>query len=60
MASAPIPACRDFESFSIPSEKPTINRIRVTSMAMATMLIAERTGRCARLETTNLFIIGSY
>jgi hypothetical protein len=29
----------------------------VTSIAMATMLIADRTGRCARLETTSLFII---
>src|SRR5579864_3229443 len=56
MTSAPIPACRCFESFSIPSEKPTITRMSVTSSAMAMMLISDRTGRCTRLATIIRFI----
>src|SRR5579884_3170501 len=56
MTSAPIPACRCFESFSIPSEKPTITRMSVTSRAMAMMLISDRTGRCTRLATIIRFI----
>src|SRR5215469_4404996 len=57
ITSAPIPACRERESFSMPTERPTISRMSVTSRAMARMLMAERTGRCARLDTIILFIM---
>src|SRR5689334_16133989 len=56
MMSAPTPACRCLESFSMPSEKPTITRMSVTSTAMATMLMTVRIGRCTRLATIILFI----
>src|SRR6185312_601913 len=49
--SAPMPYWRVFESLSMPSERPTISRIMLTSIATATMLIIERMGRWARLET---------
>src|SRR5437762_4943725 len=57
IASAPIPAWRDRESFNIPTDRPTINRISVTSRPIAAILITDRTGRCARLETIILFIM---
>src|SRR5579871_987275 len=57
MTSAPMPACLCLESLSNPRQSPTISRIKVTSSAMATTLIRERTGRCARLATIILFII---
>ena len=56
MMSAPIPFWRSAESFMMPMERPTISRISVTSMAMATTLMADRKGRCTRLEKTILFI----
>src|SRR5438445_6656624 len=59
ITAAPIPAWRDRESFSNPIEKPTMSRMSVTSSAIATMLMAERRGRCARLETIILFIMKS-
>ena len=55
--SAPIPACRCFESFTMPNESPTISRISVTSRATATTLIKERIGRYSRLPTIILFIM---
>src|SRR5882762_1898856 len=58
ITSAPMPCCRVRESFSIPNEKPTISRISVTSSAIATMLISDRSGRCARLATIILCIMG--
>src|SRR3954465_1033886 len=54
--SAPVPAVRILLSFKIPSERPTISRISVTSTAMATMLINDRIGRCTRLERIIFFI----
>src|SRR6266852_3085197 len=42
ITSAPIPAWRERWSFNIPTENPTISRIRVTSRAMATTLMPER------------------
>src|SRR6185369_1791797 len=56
ITSAPMPFWRSAESFMIPTDKPTIKRIRVTSTAIATMLMTERNGRCTRLEMTILFI----
>ena len=57
MTSAPMPACRCRESLSIPSDSPTISRMRVTSKAMATILITDRIGRCTRFATIILFIM---
>src|SRR5262249_51627861 len=57
--SAPIPACRCFESFKTPSANPTINRINVTSSPMAKTLISDRMGRCTRFATIILFIIST-
>src|SRR5258708_33362252 len=51
-----MPACRVFESLSMPYEKPAISRISVTSRAMAKILMAERRGRCTRLEMTRRFM----
>jgi hypothetical protein len=36
---------------------PTIERIMVTSMATASMLIDDRKGRCSKLPMTNLFML---
>ena len=58
ITSAPMPAWRCRASFSMPTESPTISRISVTSSAMATMLISDRMGRCTRLATIILFIMG--
>src|SRR5882762_4518291 len=52
-----MPACLALESLSIPTQSPTISRIRVTSNAIATMLIRDRSGRCTRLPTIILFIM---
>src|SRR5208337_1956942 len=49
MMSAPMPAWRFLLSSSMPIERPTINRISVTSTATATTLIMVRNGRCTRL-----------
>src|SRR5271165_1659180 len=49
MMSAPIPACRFRLSSSMPTDKPTISRMSVTSTATATTLIMVRNGRCTRL-----------
>ena len=57
ITSAPIPACLCLVSFRMPSDNPTISRIRVTSRATATILIRERIGRCTRLPTIIRFII---
>ncbi len=54
--SAPMPTVRFLASFSIPSDRPTITRISVTSTAIATMLINDRTGRCNRFAKIILFI----
>src|SRR5258708_4006107 len=56
MMSAPMPAWRVLLSLRIPVERPTISRIRVTSTATATMLMADRSGRYTRLATIILFI----
>src|SRR6516225_7329727 len=58
--SAPMPACRCRESLTMPSDKPTISRISVTSRPTATTLISDRTGRCTRLPTIILFIMGMF
>ncbi len=55
--SAPMPAVRVRLSCSIPSERPTISRISVTSSATATTLISERSGRCTKFPTIMRFII---
>src|SRR5258706_2057925 len=55
--SAPIPAVRVRVSCSIPSERPTISRISVTSSATATTLISERSGRCTKFPTIMRFIM---
>src|SRR6267143_420089 len=55
--SAPIPAVRMRLSCSIPSERPTISRISVTSSATATTLISERSGRCTKFPTIMRFIM---
>src|SRR6476646_10400008 len=59
ITSAPMPAWRCRASFSTPTERPTISRISVTSRAIATMLISDRMGRCTRLATIILFIMGA-
>ena len=43
--SAPMPLVRCFWSFSMPMKMPTMDRIMMTSMATASTLMMERTGR---------------
>ena len=57
MMSAPMPTCRFLVSVSMPTERPTIRRIRVTSTATATMLMMVRKGRCTRLAKIILFMV---
>src|SRR6185436_16504255 len=57
ITSAPMPACRALESLRMPSDRPTINRMSVTSRAIATIEISDRIGRCAKLATIILFIM---
>src|SRR4051794_11877698 len=58
MMSAPMPTWRSRVSLSMPTDRPTITRIKVISTAMATMLMRERIGRCTRLATIILFMDG--
>src|SRR5256885_6586281 len=43
----------------MPMESPTMSNIRVTSSAMATILISDRIGRCTRFATIIRFIMMS-
>jgi hypothetical protein len=54
--SAPMPLVRCLESFNMPMKMPTMDRIMTTSMATASTLMMERTGRCNRLAKMSLFI----
>ena len=54
--SAPMPLVRCFWSFNMPMKIPTIERIIITSIATAVMLIRDRIGRCRMLAITSLFI----
>ena len=47
-----------FRSVQQSVEQATTIRIMVTSSAIALMVISDRVGRCTRLATTILFIIG--
>ena len=57
MMSAPMPTCRFLVSVSMPIERPTMRRIRVTSTATATMLMMVRKGRCTKLAKIILFMV---
>ena len=56
MMSAPMPTWRFLASLSMPMERPTMSRIRVTSTATATTLMMVRNGRCTRLAKIILFM----
>src|SRR5947207_10197427 len=43
----------------MPMESPTMSKIRVTSSAIATILISDRMGRCTRFATIIRFIMMS-
>src|ERR1017187_6658291 len=56
--SAPTPSWLSFDPFTKPEKSATTSRIMVTSSAIAHIVINDRVGRCTRLATTILFIIG--
>src|ERR1700678_1228282 len=54
--SMPMPLVRSLKPFSLPIRMAVMERIMMTSMAMARQLMSERSGRWTRLPTTSLFI----
>src|ERR1700735_5508176 len=54
--SMPMPFCRVLKPLSLPIRMAVMERIMMTSMAMARQLMSERRGRWTRLPTTSLFI----
>ena len=54
--SAPMPLLRARESLSMPMKMATIDRIMITSMATASTLMMERSGRCSKLAKMSLFM----
>src|SRR5882757_1480664 len=55
--SMPMPLVRSLKPLSLPSRMAVMERIMMTSMAMARQLMTERRGRWTRLPTTNLFML---
>src|ERR1700721_4031800 len=54
--SMPMPLVRSLKPLSLPIRMAVMERIMMTSMAMARQLMSERRGRWTRLPTTSLFI----
>src|SRR5437899_1697470 len=54
--SMPMPLVRSLNPLSLPIRMAVMERIMMTSMAMATQLMRERRGRWTRLPRTNLFM----
>src|SRR5580704_16647371 len=55
--SMPMPLVRSLKPLSLPIRMAVMERIMMTSMAMARQLMSERRGRWTRLPTTNLFML---
>src|SRR6266699_1215152 len=55
--SMPMPLVRSLKPLSLPMRMAVMERIMMTSMAMARQLMRERRGRWTRLPTTNLFML---
>src|ERR1700761_8287464 len=55
--SMPMPFWRVLKPLSLPMRIAVMERIMMTSMAMARQLMSERRGRWTRLPATNLFIL---
>src|SRR5271156_5961906 len=55
--SIPMPFWRVLNPLSLPIRMAVMERIMMTSMAMARQLMSERRGRWTRLPATNLFIL---
>src|ERR1700748_586406 len=55
--SMPMPLVRSLKPLSLPIRIAVMERIMMTSMAMARQLMSERRGRWTRLPATNLFIL---
>src|ERR1700733_9970932 len=55
--SIPMPFWRVLKPLSLPMRMAVMERIMMTSMAMARQLMRERRGRWTRLPATNLFIL---
>src|ERR1700744_4693162 len=55
--SIPMPFCRVLKPLSLPMRMAVMERIMMTSIAMARQLMSERRGRWTRLPATNLFIL---
>src|SRR5258707_6672001 len=55
--SMPMPLVRSLKPLSLPIRMAVMERIMMTSMAMARQLMRERSGRWTRLPTTNLFML---
>src|SRR5215469_8443446 len=55
--SMPIPFVRSLKPLSLPIRIAVMERIIITSMAMARQLMSDRRGRWTRLPTTNLFML---
>src|ERR1700722_7551533 len=54
--SLPMPSWRSLKPLSLPIRMAVMERIMMTSIAIARQLMSERNGRWTRLPTTNLFI----
>src|SRR5467141_1081835 len=54
--SMPMPLVRSLKPLSLPIRMAVMERIMMTSMAIARQLMRERRGRWTRLPTTNLFM----
>src|SRR5258708_34008242 len=54
--SMPMALVRSLKPLSLPIRMAVMERIMMTSMAMARQLMRERRGRWTRLPTTNLFM----
>src|SRR6202000_673748 len=55
--SMPMPFWRVLKPLSLPMRIAGMERVMMTSMAMARQLMSERRGRWTRLPATNLFIL---
>src|SRR5277367_884482 len=55
--SMPMPFWRVLKPSSLPIKMAVMDRIMMTSMAMARQLMRERRGRWTRLPTTSLFML---
>src|SRR5580692_1805684 len=55
--SMPMPLVRSLKPLSLPIRMAVMDRIMMTSMAMARQLMSERRGRWTRLPTTSLFML---